>query len=89
MIEKFFLDMLTRDSVSVRKQKFVVVDDVEYPVGEPWRRAYANSERGRQAVQEEVPEPYLSAIMAVWGPEPTVQDPVDESPVEEDEGSAE
>lgn len=89
MTEKFFLDMLTQDSVSVRKQKFVLVDDVEYPIGDPWRRAYVNSTFGRQQVQNEVPEPYLGAIMAVWGDTPTVADPVGESPDEEGVGSAE
>jgi len=70
--EKIFLDMLTQDSVSVRKQNYVTVDGVEYPVGQPWRRAYVNSAAGRQQVQTEVPEPYLTAIMAVWGEAPTV-----------------
>jgi len=72
MVEKFFLDMLTQDSVSVRKQKFVTVAGVEYSIGDPWRRAYVNSIVGRQQVQDEVPEPYRSAIFAVWGNEPTV-----------------
>jgi hypothetical protein len=87
--EEFYLDMLTKDSVSVRKQKFVNVDGEEHPVGETWRRAYVNSTAGRQQVQDEVPEPYRSAIFAVWGEEPTVADPVGESPAEEDAGSAE
>lgn len=89
VIERFTLDMLTPDGVSIRKQKYVIVDDVEYAVGEPWRRAYVNSSSGRQQVQDEAPEPYRSAIFAVWGEEPTVADPVGESPVEEDAGSAE
>ena len=72
--EKFFLDMLTQDSVSVRKQKFVTVDGVEYPIGDPWRRAYVNSIVGRQQVQDEVPEPYKTAIFAVWGNAPTVSE---------------
>lgn len=87
--EKFFLDMLTQDSVSVRKQKYVIIDGTEYPIGEPWRRAYVNSAAGRQQVQDEVPEPYRSAIFAVWGDEPTVADPVGGSPSEEDAGSTE
>jgi hypothetical protein len=81
MVEKIFLDMLTQDSVSIRKQKYVVVDDAEYAVGDPWRRAYVNNTSGRQQVQDEVPEPYLSAIMAVWGTEPTVEEP-DDHPAE-------
>ena len=75
MIEKITLDMLTQDSVSLKKQNHTVVDGKEYPIGEPWRRAYANSERGRAQVQAEVPEPYRSAIFAVWGDTPTVEEP--------------
>jgi len=72
--ERIFLDMLTPESVSVRKQKFVTVDGVEYPIGDPWRRAYVNSIVGRQQVQDEVPEPYKTAIFAVWGNAPTVSE---------------
>ena len=88
-IEKISLDMLTPTSVSVKKQQYVEVNGTEYPIGDPHRRAYVNSSAGRAAVEDEVPEPYRSAIFAVWGDEPTVTDPVGESPVEEGEGSAE
>ena len=74
MFERIFLDMLTPESVSVRKQKFVTVDGVEYSIGDPWRRAYVNSPSGRQQVQDEVPEPYKTAIFAVWGNAPTVSE---------------
>lgn len=72
MNEKITLDMLTQDSVSLKKQQYATVDGKEYPIGQPWRRAYINSAQGRAQVQAEVPEPYLSAIMAVWGATPTV-----------------
>ena len=71
------LDMLTADSVSLKKQKYTTVNGKEYPIGEPWRRAYVNSIQGRQQLQAEVPEPYLSAIMAVWGDNPTVTEQVE------------
>lgn len=74
MIEKTYLDMLTVDSVSLRKQQFTVIDNVEYPIGQPWRRAYVNSTSGRAQVQAEVAEPYITAIMAVWGDAPTVEE---------------
>ena len=70
--EKTIIEMLTQDSVSIKKQKYIVVDGQEYAVGEPWRRAYINSEKGREQVQTEVPEPHLSVIMTVWGDTPTV-----------------
>lgn len=72
MVKKITLDMLTQDSVSLKKQNHTVVDGKEYPIGEPWRRAYVNSIQGRQQLQAEVSEPHLSAIMAVWGATPTV-----------------
>jgi len=72
MIEKITLDALNVNSVSIKKQRYTVVDGKEYPIGEPWRRAYVNSAQGRTQVQAEVPEPYSSAIMAVWGDAPTV-----------------
>lgn len=74
MDEKITLDMLTYDSVSLKKQSFVTVEGAEYPIGEPWRRAYVNSTKGRQQVQNEVPEPYQTAIFAVWGDVPTVSE---------------
>ena len=77
MFEKITLDMLTAGSVSLKKQKYTVVDGKEYPIGEPWRRAYVNSIQGRVQVQAEVPEPYRSAIFAVWGDTPTVTEQVE------------
>lgn len=74
MYEKITIDMLTQDGVSIKKQKYVTIDGVDYPVGQPWRRAYANSVSGRQAVQNEVPEPHRTAIFAVWGDTPTVEE---------------
>lgn len=72
MAEKITLDMLTQDSVSLKKQQYTVIDSTEYLIGEPWRRAYVNSEQGRQQVNVEVAEPYKSAILTVWGDTPTV-----------------
>lgn len=72
MITKISLDMLTESSVSVRTQKYITDEGVEYAVGEPHRCAYVNSERGRAEIAAELPEPYLSAVLAVWGDAPTV-----------------
>jgi hypothetical protein len=74
MYTKITLDMLTESSVSVKTQKYSEENGVEYLVGEPHRCAYINSERGRNEIAE-LPEPYLSAVMAVWGDAPTVIEP--------------
>lgn len=79
MQEKITLDMLTKDSVSVKKQEVIEGKDGElYDVGQTWRKAYVNSIRGREEVQEEVEEPYKSVILLMWGDEPTVVEEVEE-----------
>lgn len=72
MVEKITIDMLTADSVSIKKQNYAVINGVEYAIGEPWRRAYVNSTSGRAQLQAEVTEPYLTSILGVWGDIPTV-----------------
>ncbi len=74
MIEKITLDMLTQDSVSIKKQQYIVQNGVEYVIGEPWRRAYLNSVEDRIQVENEVAEPYKSVIFMIWGDSPTIND---------------
>ncbi len=66
---KYTLTNLTDKSVSVLKQNF---NDDGVQIGRNWRRAYANSEEGRQKVEAEVPSPQKEAIFQVWGSEPKV-----------------
>lgn len=70
----FTVDALCADSASVKTEQTANVDGKVYVIGEPSRRAYVNSERGRAILQEDVPEPYLSAILAVWGDTPTMNE---------------
>ena len=72
MIEKYTLDMLNQDSVSVKKQTYIEYMGQEYPIGEPWRRAYLNSINGRQQIVTELPQVQVNAIMSVWGNTPTI-----------------
>ena len=66
------LDVLNEYSVTVKTQKYMELEGEELNVGELHARAYPNSERGRAELAEEVSEPYLSAVLSVWGEEPTV-----------------
>lgn len=72
MIEKITLDALTSEGVSLKRQQYTIVGGKEYPIGEPWRKGYVNSTIGRDQVQAEIPEPYQTAIFAVWGEASTV-----------------
>lgn len=76
MTEKYTLDMLNQDGVSVSKQTYIEYMGQTYPIGELWRRAYVNSEQGRNQVLAELPQAQVNAIMAVWGDSPTVEDAV-------------
>ena len=72
MQELISLDELNQNSVSVVTRKYIEEDDIKYFVGDIHRRAYVNSEDGRKEINEKLAEPYLSAVMTVWGDTPTV-----------------
>ena len=74
--EKITLDMLTRDSVSVLRQQFLTFNGEEMQVGVNIRNAYMNSESGRQLIRNLLPDEYYNAVMAVWGDNPTVDEPI-------------
>lgn len=76
------LDMLNQNSVSVKTQRYLLENGQELLVGQPHRRAYVNSVQGREQLAAEVTEPYLSAILAVWGDTATVDDPAVNMPQE-------
>ena len=70
--EKITLDMLTQDSVSVLRQKFIDIDGVQTQVGNNIRNAYVNDENGRAILAEILPNDYYNAVIAVWGETPTI-----------------
>lgn len=68
--------MLTKDSVSVLRQQFLTFNGEEMQVGGNIRNAYMNSESGRQLIRNLLPDEYYNAVMAVWGDNPTVDEPI-------------
>ncbi len=65
--EKITLDMLTNDSVSVLRQKFITIDDTDVQVGDNVRNAYMNCEEDRKILKAQLSAEYYNAIIAVWG----------------------
>lgn len=63
MEKNIYLDQFSINGVSIRVQD-----------NEIWRNSYMNTIQGREQVEQDVPEPYKSAIMLLWGDEPTVDD---------------
>lgn len=75
--EKITLDMLTKDSVSVLRQQFLNYGGTEMQVGGNVRNAYMNSKSGREQLKAVLSDEYYAAVMAVWGAEPTVDEPTE------------
>ena len=75
--EKITLDMLTKDSVSVLRQQFLTFNGEEMQVGVNIRNAYMNDESGRKQLKTVLSDEYYTAVMAVWGTEPTVKEPTE------------
>ena len=75
--EKITLDMLTKDSVSVLRQQFLNFNGEEMQVGGNIRNAYMNDESGREQLRKVLSDEYYNAVMAVWGSEPTVDEPTE------------
>lgn len=73
MITKISVDGLTLDKVSIWEQKYLKLGENEYPASLPLRTAFENSIKGREELFDKVKEPYLSAVLSVWGTEPTVE----------------
>ena len=64
--EKITLDRLTKDSVSVPRQKFITLNGEDVQVGGNVRNAYMNCENDREILKVELSEEYYNAVMAVW-----------------------
>ena len=64
--EKITLDMLTKDSVSVLRQKFIDINGTEMQVGGNVRNAYTNCDEDKSILKEQLSEEYYNAVMAVW-----------------------
>lgn len=75
--EKITLDMLTKESVSVLRQQFLNYNGVDMQVGGNIRNAYMNDESGREQLRKVLSDEYYNAVMAVWGDNPTVDEPAE------------
>jgi len=77
METKYFIDMLTKDGVSIRKQNTITVDNVIYEIGEPQRTSYSNSNVDRQKIQNELQEDISSTVLNYWGDKTTVEENIE------------
>ena len=71
------IDNLSLYGVSVKTQGYVEIEGIKHYIDQPHRKAYSNSVQGREELKNELAEPYYSAVMAVWGDEPTILPSID------------
>ena len=60
------LDMLTKEGVSVLRQRVIEIGGTEMQVGGNVRNAYMNCENDREILKAELSEDYYNAVMDVW-----------------------
>lgn len=72
METKTIIEFLDEQSVSIVKRNIIKDEGKEYYIGDPHRCSYINDDQGRELLQEQVPDPYYSSIMEIWGDSPTV-----------------
>ena len=65
--EKITLDNLTKEGVSVLRQKFININGEDVQVGGNVRNAYTNCEDDRKILKEQLSDEYFNAVLAVWG----------------------
>lgn len=74
METKIIIDLLTENSVSIVRVVQTTYNGKIVEL-ERTRKAYDNSNLGRQKLLQEVGNPYYTSIIAIWGTTPTVADP--------------
>lgn len=67
---KVTINELTQDTVSLWIEKTIEINGKTYDDGS-FRRAYSNSEHGREKIKE-LPIEVQNSILAIWGSIPTV-----------------
>lgn len=74
MTETVALCSLTEKRVIVERVRQITADGVVYQAQTPLRRVYYNAPYDRELMQKELSEPYLSAVLAVFGETPLLTD---------------
>lgn len=64
--ERITLDMLTKEGVSVLRQRVIEIGGTEMQVGGNVRNAYTNCAEDKSILKEQLSEEYYNAVMAVW-----------------------
>ena len=66
MTIKTSLELLNEDSVTVMTTRIFEYDGQEFATP-PHAQAYINDENGIEQIKEDLPEPFLTSVLAAWG----------------------
>ena len=72
--KEYILEQLTADSVNVVTVSYARVNSKNCEISRE-RMSYPNSTMGRELISKAIPKEYLSAVLAVWGDNPTMDNP--------------
>ena len=72
--ELISLYSLTPTRVVVEKLRRITQDGIVYTEESPTRRIYYNAPYDRSLMEEELPQPYLAAVQAIFGETPLLGD---------------
>ena len=72
--KKYILEQLTADSVNVVTVSYAKVNSKLCEISRE-RMSYPNSTMGRELISKALPKEYLSAVLVVWGENPTMDNP--------------
>ena len=72
--KEYILEQLTADSVNVVMVSYAKVNSKNCEISRE-RMSYPNSAMGRELIGKAIPKEYLSAVLVVWGENPTMDNP--------------
>lgn len=71
--KRYEIEYLTNESVTVHVITYIIFNGQNLDLHDKsFTTSYMNSPRGRKMLMEEIPEPYLSSILTMWGQMPTL-----------------
>ena len=85
-IKKTTICKLTEKFVEIETEDYIQLNGQEIKLDIPKHAvSYMNSPSQREQLQEQQPENIVSAVMVIWGKEPTVEEPEIPEPTKEAE----
>ena len=72
--KEYILEQLTANSVNVVTVSHAKVNSKNCEISRE-RMSYPNSTIGRELISKAIPKEYLSAVLVVWGDNPTMDNP--------------